>query len=205
MKKILCSKKLRLVGIFLILFSLLGSSAFADRARHGHEYRGVKQAPRHNELVFVNHKRYHYRDGRFYKPGFLGIGLTISLPPIGAVVSALPIGTQTIIVSNEPYYYYENVYYRPCPYGYTVVSAPAVPVQTIVTNVHPQPVITTQQQTIVSPAQTNNDNVTINVPNANGSYTPVTLIKQPNGYIGPQGEYYPNNPTIEQLKTLYGK
>jgi hypothetical protein len=47
--------------------------------------------------------------------------------------------------------------------------------------------------------------VTVNVPNTNGSFTPVTLIKQKDGYIGPQGEYYPGNPTVDQLKVLYGK
>jgi len=52
---------------------------------------------------------------------------------------------------------------------------------------------------------TKGEQITINVPNSNGSYTPVTLVKYGNGYIGPQGEYYPGNPTVEQLKALYGK
>jgi len=52
---------------------------------------------------------------------------------------------------------------------------------------------------------TKGDQITINVPNSNGSYTPVTLVKYGSGYIGPQGEYYPGNPTVEQLKALYGK
>ena len=25
------------------------------------------------------------------------------------------------------------------------------------------------------------------------------------GFVGPQGEYYPGHPTVEQLKILYGK
>ncbi len=44
------------------------------------------------------------------------------------------------------------------------------------------------------------------MPNRNGSYTPVPL--QPasgNTYIGPQGEVYPNLPTVQQLQGLYGK
>jgi len=51
----------------------------------------------------------------------------------------------------------------------------------------------------------NNDTVTIYVPNSNGSYTPITLVKHGNGYIGPQGEYYAGNPTVAQLKVLYGR
>ncbi len=38
-----------------------------------------------------------------------------------------------------------------------------------------------------------------------GGYTAITLKKWGNGFIGPQGEYYSEHPTVEQLKTLYGK
>ena len=33
----------------------------------------------------------------------------------------------------------------------------------------------------------------------------VTLKRSGNGFVGPQGEYYADNPTVEQLKVLYGK
>ena len=46
----------------------------------------------------------------------------------------------------------------------------------------------------------------VNVPNRNGSYTPVKLQVAGNGtYIGPQGEVYPTQPTMEQLKEMYGQ
>ncbi len=35
--------------------------------------------------------------------------------------------------------------------------------------------------------------------------TAVTLKRAGTGYVGPQGEYYSDNPTVEQLKVLYGK
>lgn len=44
----------------------------------------------------------------------------------------------------------------------------------------------------------------VNVPNANGSFTPVTLHLGPNGWVGPKGEVYPTLPTPDQLKGLYG-
>lgn len=47
--------------------------------------------------------------------------------------------------------------------------------------------------------------ITVNVPNSNGSFTPVKLVKYKDGYVGPQGEYYPGNPTVDQLRVLYGK
>lgn len=47
--------------------------------------------------------------------------------------------------------------------------------------------------------------IVINVPNHNGSYTPIALRKSGRGYIGPQGEYYHGNPTVAQLAALYGR
>ena len=50
----------------------------------------------------------------------------------------------------------------------------------------------------------NSDVVVVNIPTSNGGFTPVKLIKQGSGYIGPQGEYYKGNPTVQQLEVLYG-
>ena len=138
----------------------------------------------HREVVVVGHDRYHYREGRFYRPGWFGFEFAIGSAPIGAVIRILPFGYRTIVIRGAPYYYYDDVYYRPCPSGYVVV---------------PAPIVTTTPQAVSS------QTITINVPNSNGSYTPVTLVRRDNGYVGPQGEYYPDNPTVEQLKALYGK
>ena len=48
------------------------------------------------------------------------------------------------------------------------------------------------------------DTVVINIVNANGSYTPVTLRRVGGVYVGPRGEQYLNVPTVEQLNTVYG-
>ncbi|MCU0788214.1 MAG: glycine zipper family protein [Verrucomicrobia bacterium] len=45
---------------------------------------------------------------------------------------------------------------------------------------------------------------TVDVPNANGSYMPVKLTQVPGGWQGPKGEIYPNFPTVDELKKLYG-
>jgi hypothetical protein len=50
----------------------------------------------------------------------------------------------------------------------------------------------------------NTETVVINVPNPNGSYTPVTLRRSGGTTIGPRGEHYDQEPTIEQLQALYG-
>ena len=46
--------------------------------------------------------------------------------------------------------------------------------------------------------------VLINVPNARGGYTAITLVRRNNGYVGPQGEYYEWCPSVAQLQVLYG-
>ena len=44
----------------------------------------------------------------------------------------------------------------------------------------------------------------VNVRNSNGSYTPVTLRRVGNVYVGPRGEQYLSVPTEDQLKAVYG-
>ena len=65
-----------------------------------------------------------------------------------------------------------------------------------------QPAAVVVRQAAITAAT--NSAINVNIPNSNGSYTTVTLQKSGNGYLGPQGEYYPGHPTVEQLRTLYG-
>ena len=44
----------------------------------------------------------------------------------------------------------------------------------------------------------------VNVTNTNGSTTPVILHKSANQWLGPRGELYPNLPTPDQLRPVYG-
>jgi len=58
------------------------------------------------------------------------------------------------------------------------------------------------------PTPSGNDtgnSVTVNIPTNNGGYTPVMIQRSGNGFIGPQGEFYPEFPNVSQLKVLYGK
>jgi WXXGXW repeat (2 copies) len=45
---------------------------------------------------------------------------------------------------------------------------------------------------------------TINVPNAQGGYTAVVIKQSGDGYVGPQGEYYSQFPSVTQLQVVYG-
>lgn len=44
----------------------------------------------------------------------------------------------------------------------------------------------------------------VNVTNSNGSIVQVKLRRQGVGWVGTRGEYYPNLPTEEQLRPVYG-
>ena len=146
-----------------------------------------------NAFAWGGHERHYYRDGGWYRHGWFGLGVAVSALVIGAVVEGLPFGYRTVVVADVPYYYYDGYYYRHYPYGYVVVPAPVVAPNVV----YASPAILPGQ--IVS-----GETITINVPNANASYTPVTLVKKNNGYVGPQREYYDGYPTVEQLRVLYG-
>ncbi len=47
---------------------------------------------------------------------------------------------------------------------------------------------------------------TVNIPNEKtGGYTEVTLKRTDKGFLGPQGEFYPDFPKVAQLKAMYVK
>ncbi len=45
---------------------------------------------------------------------------------------------------------------------------------------------------------------TVNVPNGQGGYVAVVIQQSGGGYAGPQGEYYPQFPSVAQLQAMYG-
>ena len=135
---------------------------------------------------------HYYRGGRWYRHGWLWLDTAVAALTVGAIVESLPPRYNTVIVEGAPYYYYDNYYYRPYPSGGYVVVPPPVLTQSVAV----------PSQPMQPPAQ---EDLTINIPNARGGYTAVTLRRAGSGYIGPQGEYYSDNPTVEQLRVLYGK
>lgn len=69
----------------------------------------------------------------------------------------------------------------------------------------PATVVVAQPAAVVPTTTYSGDTATVNVPNSNGGYTAVVLKRSGNGYVGPQGEYYDQIPTTEQLQAMYGK
>ena len=184
------AKGLRFTAVVILILTLAlalpCSDAFAQR--HGGGGYGWGGGGRH-----------YYSGGSWYRHGWLGFDIVVSALAIGALIDSLPPRYSTVVVGGVPYYYSDNYYYQPYPYGGYVVVPPPVLAQPVV--VAPQATATTLAQ----PQPQAQEESTINIPNARGGYTAVTLKKAGNGYVGPQGEYYSDNPTVEQLKVLYGK
>ena len=106
-----------------------------------------------------------------------------------------------MIGNGTTYFYYHDSYYRRAGLGYVVAPAPVYQVAAV-----PQPATAAvpgpASQTAVGRA---GQTYVVNIPNADGAYTPVTLVKSPNGFVGPQGEFYTQFPSVEQLQVMYGQ
>ncbi len=128
-----------------------------------------------------------------------------------------PWGATRLAVGGSPYYYRRGCYYRHEPRGYVVIPAPMGAVVPALPEEHRIVVIdgVTYHEydgvyykgglsgyTVVPIA---GSTTVVNIPNKNGSYTPVTLQSKDGLYIGPQGEVYPTFPTVQQLQAMYGK
>jgi hypothetical protein len=125
-------------------------------------------------------------------------------PPVGAVVTSIPQGYQTIIIDGTPYYIVNGITYIYTSGGYQVVPTP----KTIIIQNNTAQVISVEPaktQNTVSSTEAESDSFTVNIPNSKGGYTAVTLKRSGKGFVGPQGEYYTEFPKIEQLKIMYAK
>lgn len=114
-----------------------------------------------------------------------GWGWPVAAVALGATATAL-------WIAGHPYYY-DGLYYDYTPGGYVVVTPPVG--ATVVTT--PQPVVIGTQAI--------DDVITLNIPNDKGGYTAVAIKRSGNGFVGPQGEFYPEFPKVSVLKVIYGK
>lgn len=109
------------------------------------------------------------------------------------VIHALPPYHRVVVINNKVYYVVNSVYYRPAPGGYVVVEKPAevVTIQTA----------SAQTTAATTPSKT----LKLYVPRLDGSgFKLVLLTRLESGYLGPQGEFYPQMPTISHLSQIYG-
>ncbi len=172
-----------IIGLILSFYSISYADSKDRRVDHrfyryhDHPHFGINVdiLPYRYHTVWVGRQRYYYSDGLYYSP--YGREYVIVQPPVGAFVNTIPVDFSPIMINGTTYYTNNGIYYLYNPKGYQVVTNPVEV----------------------------NAAFTVNVPNSQGSYTPVIIKKSGNGYTGPQREFYPQFPTVSQLKTLYGK
>jgi hypothetical protein len=197
-------KKLRMITMCFLICLVAGAGASVT-ARGGGDFRGGDF-----------HRGYFHSDG-FHRGGFYGYGLSRWFP-YSHLWGGFYLGSEwfwgpTVVVESVPYYYYNGEFYTPegdelvavRPPVAATTAAPAKNAGSEVASVPANEPVKAPAQSESNADQPKVDAFTVNVPNANGGYTPVRLTKTDKGYIGPQGEYYPSHPTVAELKVLYGK
>ncbi|MBF0387430.1 MAG: hypothetical protein HQL20_06195 [Candidatus Omnitrophica bacterium] len=193
--------------VFLVMFAMgvsLFFSAPADAwwGGRGHDrgYPRHERYPAGRLAVELPHgfieigfggRRYYYNSGLFYTHSVREY--VVVPPPEGIVVYQIPEGWHRVMIDGQTYYSFNGVYYTQIPQGYRVVQppAPVVVEPTIVAvNSVPEPV---------------SQDFTVNIPDKKGKYVTVVIKRSADGFIGPQGEFYPEFPKVAQLQAMYLK
>ena len=178
---------------------------------HGHS---VHELPLGFARLFIGGMEYFYWEGMYYR--MAQSGYVVVPAPVGALVSTVPEGCQQVVVDGTVYNIINGVTYMRTPYGYQVVPMPSVLMQPAPPPAPyvpgPPPVPATapaaapvENTPAADAAGVTNDVFVVNIPNAKGTYTPVSLRRSGTGFFGPQGEFYTEFPRVEQLKVMYGK
>jgi hypothetical protein len=74
-------------------------------------------------IVSIENQQYHYDQGVYYVSS--NDGYTVVEAPVGATITTLPPGTQTIVINETTNYYYGGAYYEKSGDKYTVVPPTA--------------------------------------------------------------------------------
>lgn len=90
---------------------------------------------------------------------------------------------QRSFLKRRPHHHKLHVVRRPCRRQIAVNLVPTV----------------TTREIVIEPTK-----ITVWITNSNGSLTSVSLRKSGPGFMGPRDEWYPNMPTKEQLRMVYG-
>ena len=206
MKKLI---KMILLVLIIIIIALPTNSYSWGREgfHHGYYYRGYHHwgyyhgyypywfFPHGYIIITLGDVPYYYWGGYYYlydDPAFVMV-----TPPVGAVIGTVPDNYEQIIINGQTYYTYNGTYYKKVENGYQIVTPPVI----VSTNKAPA----TKDQGKNINQNTTPESFTVNIPNSKGGYTPVIIKRSGTGFVGPQGEYYKEFPSVAQLKAMYVK
>jgi hypothetical protein len=163
----------------------------------------VRVLPERTRVVVVHGVVYYVADDIYYRPAPGGYVVVESpVEPAPVVVPAkpeVPTGTQTLYVPKKAGDGYVPVTLKKIDGGYLGPQGefyPTMPAVALLTEMYGL-----DEQTKLVPSNV----FFIYVPNKDGqSFTRVMLTRRDQGFVGPQGEFYPLMPTVAHLAAMYG-
>ena len=193
------NQHLKFLLVWILACGIIGTGSPTALAR-GKYRKPIKHHPYHGKKValpemvakaiVIGGLEYYYHHGYFYKRG--PSGYIIVDGPVGAVVDTIPSGYKVIVINGKTYYYHNDIYFVKRGKKYIVVSDPVYQVVELpqeVQVIEPAPTViseTIPKDVPVQPAQplaNKETTFTVNIVNANGSYTPVKLVKSGDGFV----------------------
>ncbi len=163
----------------------------------------VRVLPRHYHVVVIHGVVYYVADDVYYRPGPDGyVVVERPVEPAQPVVVTPPPETSTVTIyaPNKDADGFTPVVLKKIDGGYLGPQGefyPTMPRVSLLTEMYGIPEIlrdTASDRTYF-----------IHVPNKDGqTYTRVELTRRNNGFVGPQGEFYPIMPSVAHLAEIYG-
>lgn len=178
-------------------FSISYSSG--DWSYYGHKNRYRYSGKHPHARDYHKHKKYsHRRYGRGYSHRY-AFRTYPYYNRLHRRIYDLPRTAKFVWVDGRKYYTYGGVYYRrsDCGTYYTVIENPHVyrePQQDEITHYYADTVYESNQKEFV-----------VHIRDKEGKLVTVRLTKEDDGYVGPQGEFYPEFPKVAQLREMYAE
>ncbi len=154
--------------------------------------------------------RYYYYDGLYYS--LAGSDYVIVNPPAGAVVNTIPEDFNPVTINGVTYYADNGIYYIQTSGGFKVVPSPIKASIQASPSVPPKEaapasveVVSPSQASVAVSPDSSDETIIVNVKNSAGAIVPVVLKRTDKGFLGPNGEIYPDFPKLKQLQALYGR
>ncbi len=116
--------------IFAFSLTLFCSSTFAqgdgNRDNRGNGRQDSRVQVSRDTQRHVQGVNHYYRNGRWYRHGWFGWPIAVSVLSNGVLVDSLPPTYTAVLIQGNTYYYGDNTYFQQLPNGgYSVVSVPS--------------------------------------------------------------------------------
>jgi hypothetical protein len=162
----------------------------------------VRVLPRYNRVVVIHGVAYYEVDDVYYRSTPEGYIVVERPPEPGKVVASVPEPqgtTVTVYAPKKDNDGFTPVTLKKIDGGYLGPQGefyPTMPRVSLLTEMYGIPEILQDMRS---------DTYFIHVPNKDGqTYTRVELTRRNNGFVGPQGEFYPIMPSVAHLAEMYG-